>query len=209
MEYLHLDYKTDDATALDFYLISENPTVENAYTLSIVTGDWQSIDIPLSVYTANLDRVLQFKTTGNGTVYLDNLYFWKAPAAAGTDTSLSALTVDGSSIADFGPLSSSYSVELPAETTVAPTVAATTTDTNASAVVTAATSIPGTTTIAVTAQDGVTTSTISIAWTLDPKPQTAAPTPSQDSANVISVYSDAYTSIATNLNPNWGQANAN
>ena len=206
MEYLHLDYKTDDATALDFFLISQNPTVENAYTLSIVTGDWQSIDIPLSVYTANLDRVLQFKTTGNGTVYLDNLYFWKAPAAAGTDTSLSALTVDGSSIANFGPLSSSYSVELPAETTVAPTVAATTTDTNASAVVTAATSIPGTTTIAVTAQDGVTTSTISIAWTLDPKPQTAAPTPSQDSANVISVYSDAYTSIATNLNPNWGQA---
>ena len=33
----------------------------------------------------------------------------------------------------------------------------------------------------------------------------AAPTPSQDSADVISVYSDAYTSIATNTNPNWGQ----
>ena len=57
----------------------------------------------------------------------------------------------------------------------------------------------------ITSQDGSTTSTISIAWTLDPKPQTAAPTPSQDSADVISVYSDAYTSIATNLNPNWGQ----
>ena len=37
-------------------------------------------------------------------------------------------------------------------------------------------------------------------------PTTAAPTPSQDSADVISVYSDAYTSIATNLNPFWGQA---
>ena len=101
MEYLHLDYKTDDATALNFFLISANPTVENAYTISIVTGSWQSIDIPLSVYNANLDRVFQFKTEGNGTVYLDNLYFWKAPAAAGTDTSLSALTVDGSSIARF------------------------------------------------------------------------------------------------------------
>ena len=165
---------------------------------SIVTGDWQSVDIPLSVYNANLDRVFQFKTVGNGTVYFDNIYFWKEPAAAGTDTTLSALTVDGSTIANFGALSSSYSVELPAGTTVVPTVAATTTDTNASAVVTAATSIPGTTTIAVTAQDGVTTSTVSIAWTLDPKPQTAAPIPSQDSADVISVYSDAYTSIATN-----------
>ena len=207
MEYVHLDYYTDDATALDFYLISENPTVENAYTISIVTGDWQSVDIPLSVYNANLDRVFQFKTVGNGTVYFDNIYFWKEPAAAGTDTTLSALTVDGSTIANFGALSSSYSVELPAGTTVVPTVAATTTDTNASAVVTAATSIPGTTTIVVTAQDGATTNTVSIAWTLDPKPQTAAPTPSQDSADVISVYSDAFTeNIATNLNPGWGQA---
>ena len=154
-----------------------------------------------------LENVFQFKTEGNGTVWFDNLYFWKAPAAQGTDTSLSALTVDGSSIADFGAFKTSYSVELPAGTTVVPTVAATPTDTNASAVVTAATSIPGTTTIAVTAQDGVTTNTVSIAWTLDPKPQTAAPTPSQDSADVISVYSDAFTeNIATNLNPDWGQA---
>ena len=202
MEYVHLDYYTDDATALDFFLISENPTVENAFSITIVTGGWQSIDIPLSSYSANLDRVFQFKTVGNGTVYLDNLYFWKAPAAAGTDSSLSALTVDGSSIADFGAFKKSYSVELPAETTVVPTVAATTTDTNASAVVTAATSIPGTTTIDVTAQDGITTTTFSIAFTLEATNSAAAPTPSQDSADVISVYSDAYTdNIATNLNP--------
>ena len=206
MEYLHLDYKTDDATALDFYLISANPTVENAFSIPIVTGSWQSIDIPLSSYNANLDRVFQFKTVGNGNVYFDNLYFWKAPAAAGTDTSLSDLTVNGSSIAGFETLKTSYSVELPAGTSVVPTVAATPTDTNASAVVTAATSIPGTTTVAITSQDGSATRTISIAWTLDPKPQTAAPVPSQDSADVVSVYSDTYTSIATNLNPGWGQA---
>ena len=61
------------------------------------------------------------------------------------------------SIVDFGALKTSYSVELPAGTTVVPTVAATPTDTNASAVVTAATSLPGTTTVVITAQDGVTT----------------------------------------------------
>ena len=206
MEYLHLDYKTDDATALDFFLVSANPAVENAYTISIVTGGWQSIDIPLSVYNANLDRVFQFKTEGNGTVYFDNIYFWKAPAAAGTDTSLSALTLDGKSIAGFGATSTNYSIELPAGTTVVPTVAATPTDTNASAVVTAATSLPGTTTIVITSQDGITTSTVSIGFSIDPTPTTAAPVPSQDSANVISVYSDAFTeNIATNLNPDWGQ----
>ena len=146
MEYVHLDYYTNDATALDLFLISANPTLESAYSIPVVTGEWQSVDIPLSVYNANLDRVFQFKTVGNGTVYIDNLYFWKAPTAAGTDTTLSALTVDGNSIADFGASKSSYSVELPQGTTVVPTVAATPTDTNANAVVTAATSIPGTTT---------------------------------------------------------------
>ena len=208
MEYVHLDYYTDDATALDFFLISQNPTVENPYSIAIVTGSWQSIDIPLSVYTANLDRVFQFKTVGNGTVYLDNLYFWKATSAQSTDISLSALTVDGNSIAGFEATSTSYSVELPAGTTTVPTVAATTTDTNASAVVTAATSIPGTTTIAVTAQDGVTTSTISIAFSVASTPPTgssAAPTPNKAPADVISVYSDAYTNINADLNPNWGQ----
>lgn len=38
-------------------------------------------------------------------------------------------------------------------------------------------------------------------------PTTAAPTPTYNAANVISVFSDAYTNIAgTDLNPNWGQA---
>ena len=77
--YVHLDYYTTDATAFQFFLISEDPTVENAYDIAaedgITTGQWVSVNIPLSVYTANLDRVFQFKTVGNGTVYLDNIIF--------------------------------------------------------------------------------------------------------------------------------------
>lgn len=37
-------------------------------------------------------------------------------------------------------------------------------------------------------------------------PTIAAPTPTLPAANVISVFSDAYTNIASNLNPSWGQA---
>ncbi len=38
-------------------------------------------------------------------------------------------------------------------------------------------------------------------------PTTAAPTPTFSAANVISIFSDAYTNVAgTNLNPGWGQA---
>ena len=37
-------------------------------------------------------------------------------------------------------------------------------------------------------------------------PTVAAPAPTQNAANVISVFSDAYTNISANLNPDWGQA---
>ena len=37
-------------------------------------------------------------------------------------------------------------------------------------------------------------------------PTVAAPTPTQSQADVISVFSDAYTNINSNLNPDWGQA---
>jgi len=37
-------------------------------------------------------------------------------------------------------------------------------------------------------------------------PTAAAPTPTLPASNVLSVFSDAYTNIASNLNPNWGQS---
>ncbi|WP_428741779.1 PKD domain-containing protein [Tenacibaculum sp.] len=64
-------------------------------------------------------------------------------------------------------------------------------------------------------QDGVTPSTIYVDNIYFYKtgstvpltaPTTAAPTPTQDAANVVSVFSDAYTDLAgTNFNPGWGQ----
>ena len=40
-------------------------------------------------------------------------------------------------------------------------------------------------------------------------PTSPAPTPSEDAANVISIFSDAYTNLdGTNLNPDWGQGTA-
>ena len=154
-----------------------------------------------SLPTATNYRIKMTDTQNNQFLFSDQ--FELLPAGGSNDASLSNLTVEGNSIADFDSSKTSYSVELPAGTTVVPRVAATTTDTNASAVVTAATSIPGTTTIAITAQNRVTTSTVSIYFfnrkTFD------APTPTKAPEYVISVYSDAYTSIATNVNPNWGQ----
>ena len=213
MENLHIDFYADNTNALQLFLVAVGG--EGSYDISaaqsgITNGQWVSVDIPMTNYASlDLTQAIQFKTEGNGTVWVDNLYFWKAPTVAGSDVTLSDLTVDGSTVAGFGAGLTSYGVELPSGTTTVPTVAATTTDAGASAVVTAAASIPGTTSIAVTAADGVSTSTITVSFTIDPTPTVAAPTPSQDAADVISVYSDAYTAIGNvDVNPAWSQATA-
>jgi hypothetical protein len=78
------------------------------------------------------------------------------------DTSLSDLTIDGTTISGFSPLETNYDVFLPEGTTTVPSVVATPTDPSATSVVTDATSIPGTTSILITAEDGTTTSTVTI-----------------------------------------------
>ena len=78
------------------------------------------------------------------------------------DTSLSDLTIDGTTISGFSPLETNYDLFLPEGTTTVPSVVATPTDPSATSVVTDATSIPGTTSILITAEDGTTTSTVTI-----------------------------------------------
>lgn len=122
MTHIHVDYWTANSTSLDWFLISPGP-METATSLSVPTQAWVSLDIPLSDFTAvDLANIIQYKFEGNGTIYLDNIYFYR---------------------------------EVVQET----------------------------------------------------EPSSAAPDPSQGSANVISIFSDSYTNISgTNLNPDWGQA---
>lgn len=77
MALLHVDFWTANSTALSVYIISPGP-VEKPYALPISQNQWVSVDIPLSFFTnptVDLSNVIQFKFEGNGTVYLDNLYF--------------------------------------------------------------------------------------------------------------------------------------
>jgi hypothetical protein len=75
-DYLHLDYYTDDSTALNVYLISSGP-VETGFALDLANmGQWNSVDIPLTSFTAtDLADVIQMKFDGNGTIRVDNIYF--------------------------------------------------------------------------------------------------------------------------------------
>ncbi len=128
MTHLHIDYWTANSSALNTFLISSGP-IETGYALSVPTGEWASVDIPLSDFSpVDLADLIQFKFDGNGDIYLDNIYFYN-DSGMGTGTGGGTM------------------------------------------------------------------------------PTVAAPDPTQDAGNVISVFSDAYSNVeGTDFNPDWGQA---
>ncbi|MBK7632244.1 MAG: T9SS type A sorting domain-containing protein [Ignavibacteriales bacterium] len=78
MLYLHIDFWNANSTDLGVYLISPGP-VEARVSLVPpgTTETWVSRDILLSNFApVDLTNVFQFKFDGNGTIYLDNIYFW-------------------------------------------------------------------------------------------------------------------------------------
>jgi len=83
-----------------------------------------------------------------------------------TDATLSDLKVSGNTITNFSPSELSYNVELESGTTIVPTIIATANDINANFLITDATALPGTTTVTVTAEDGITIQTYSVNFTI-------------------------------------------
>ena len=169
MEYVHIDMWTADATTVNFFLIS--PPVETPFALPITPNEWVSYDIPLSAFDpVNLNEVLQMMFAGGdgtSTLYLDNIYFYRETVEEGTDASLSDLQVDGTTVPGFSPSVLSYSVELPEGTTVVPTVTVTTNDPDASADVTPAEAIPGTTSVLVTSANGQVERTYTVVFSIE------------------------------------------
>jgi hypothetical protein len=85
MEFLHIDYWTDNSSALNAFLISTGPT-ETASALPVPTSGWASVDIPLGDFSpVDLADVIQLKFDGNGDIYLDNIYFYKSSGGSGGD----------------------------------------------------------------------------------------------------------------------------
>jgi len=83
------------------------------------------------------------------------------------DATLKAITVNGTALNGFASSTFNYNVTLPAGTTTIPAVAAAVNDTNeAHAIVIPAIGLPGTTTIVVTAEDGITTNFYTIRFTV-------------------------------------------
>ena len=89
MEILHLDIWTPDATSIDIYPLPNGvqPADERFVTKTLVPNRWTTINIPMSDFTSQglpVDKLKQFKFVGSGTVFIDNLYFYKSPSPTGT-----------------------------------------------------------------------------------------------------------------------------
>ena len=211
MEYLHVDIwvaaGTDRLVKITPIDNSGEGPSEVLVEVPLNPGAWSSVDLPKSVFGGmSWNNVIQMKFDGqfNGDgsanttpfdIYVDNIYFWKEPVTSGTDATLADLQVDGTTIPGFGSGIYSYNYGLPGGTTDIPMItAATPTDQAASTVITQASSLPGTATVAVTSGNGLIESVYSVNFYFD-SPADAAPDPSEQEINVISLFSDLYTDV--------------
>lgn len=78
MDQIHLDIWTENSFNINFFLIS--PGTENYYTIELTGGTWNSINIPLSTFTADKTRVTEFKfanaSVADQKIFVDNIYFY-------------------------------------------------------------------------------------------------------------------------------------
>ncbi|MDC0177032.1 T9SS type A sorting domain-containing protein [Polaribacter sp.] len=139
----------------------------NALSTAPIPGTWYSYDALVSITGSNI-RQVGITSNLNNVVWYDNLYFWKEAVDPATDTTLSDLTLDGTTVTGFEADKLTYDIILSKGTTVVPTLVGTPTQLSpATAVTTAATELPGTSTVLVTAQDGTTTETYTVNFTVD------------------------------------------
>ena len=108
METLHIDVWTADATSIDIYPISSS-SEEFFVTKELVADQWNSFEIPLSEFTSQglvISDLKQFKFVGAGSVFIDNLYFWKTPSAPSVLAGTWRLAAEAGSL-KVGPTSGS------------------------------------------------------------------------------------------------------
>lgn len=94
MEYLHMDVWTAKVDRIETSLISMT-SGEKPVWRDLTKNDWTSIEIPLSEFTSQgltIADIHQLKFVGDvwaaGTVFIDNIYFYKPSAASTFDDGL-------------------------------------------------------------------------------------------------------------------------
>ncbi len=169
----------DDATLADLEVDGTTVTGFDAATLTYdVILPYGTSTIPTVAATAtdanaNIAIVDATALPGSTTVTVtaedgttELVYTVSFTIAPNADATLSDLAIDGTTVTGFDAATLTYNVELAAGTTIAPTVTATATDANADVSIVDATSLPGSTTVTVTAEDGTTLLVYTINFTV-------------------------------------------
>lgn len=190
------------------------------------TPDWLNYDVTLPFGTtevpvltaeaADPEAVITYSqaggTSGLATVRVvsadrsrSRTYSVNFTVAYNTDASLKDLQVDGGTVTGFNPATLEYTVQLPYGTTIVPTVVGIPNDTQAVVDITPAGGLPGTTSIRVTAEDGVTTRTYTVSFTLAAPSGgggggAAAPPPDTEGPVVVSTIPAGSLPVNVNVN---------
>lgn len=216
MNKLHVDVWSADGTSLQITPISPGPK-EKLYTCTpYAQNQWNSYDIDLSSFTGvDFSNIFQFKIVGNGTIYIDNLYFYDNTTTVDTQAPTSFTATKGAV--------TSESVELllnatdnSGAVTYTITYGTTTLTTGGISGTQKSYLVPGLLgntdySFSVTCKDATGNQAANNPIVVAAKTAMgvpASPTPARPAASVISIYSNAYTSAAPNANffPGWGQA---
>lgn len=216
MNRLHVNVWTSDATTFRITPISPGPRERLVNCTPLVLNQWNTFVIDLTAFTGvNFSEIFQFKFEGNGTVFIDNLYFFDSNAAvdnvAPTQFSavLGAVTSDGVQLLMTATDNSgavNFEVSYGANVITAGAVSGT----QRSLVIDNL--LPSTAySFSIVAKDAsgniASNSPIVLsAITLPPIP--AAPAPIHAAHSVLSIFSDAFGSAAPSVNffPGWGQS---
>lgn len=147
-------------------------STDNGTTYTQV-GDWKPLETDVVTYeftsavSSAIYAFVAYKTDGTG--YMQSrvpeiTFYTSGGSSSSSDATLKSLKVNGEEIFQAGK--TEYSQVLPEGTTVVPTVVVETSDVKATSTITNAESLPGTTTIKVTAENG-TEKTYTVAFTVD------------------------------------------
>ena len=214
MEKFHIDIWTPDATVFKVKLVDfgangiydggDDVAYEIVYTPAL--SQWVSYDIAMSDFTGlvtkgHLAQIVL--SASNSTVYVDNVYFWRAnPAPTFGAFTVPAKTLGAASFSLTAPTSNSTgAITYTSGNTNVATISGTTVT-----IIGAGTSVI-TATQAAAGIYGSGSTTANFVVTGPAAPTTAAPNPpTRVASDVISVFSGAYSNLSgTDFFPNWGQ----
>lgn len=133
------------------------------YTKSGITGPSTYLFMqPIVVDSSKQITSITLPNKSGAKIFAISLVNLVDPDTLSHNTNLSSIKIGDTPLANFDKSTLEYNVPLPASTTAAPKVTVTTDDPNAYAVVTQASKFPGTATITITADDGLTVGTYKV-----------------------------------------------